>query len=888
MECKLKSQQKPSPVKDTKEGKAPKSSSSTAYAPTASTTAPIKIQEMEVSSSEGKVGEVQSNEASKGGETGATSTTSETLLQEATKLLKSLRVPQVRVIKLSQLEHDAGDLVLLDSGATHALRPAKDLEEWQEATPTQVTLADGVTSKLRLKSSSKVLLSDPSDAVLGQSWVVPMGGIAELGYKVEWKGVQCGLRDEKGQELAVTLQHGCPMVSRTLGSEMIDRLEQRQVHLVKKALMVKTLLENPEPGELSSLGDSTELALTVKLKSMFPLLPDDILMKVVPDMAQLSQGFDGHLLPWNRRRRRRLERARQIGVHLFSGPDTKYWERTLQQDGVEVLCVDLQADTPADLHDNYVFMYLLALAASGRVKAVVGGPPCRTVSALRYQDDGGPGILRTEQFPYGVPSLSSSDLELVVGDSVLWFRMLALYILCEEVRLPKEPQTALAVEQPEDPARYRSEAEVQKKQFMSVWRTAEWQAFARIYEVQSLHFDQGPMGHSKKKPTTLAVAGLRDIQVLNELRGPPRGIAPEGPPQDRREMTMQARCNDSKQWAAWAPGLKVALVLALQDRLKRGINSSSEAALRPLNATALDSWRQHYLHDHMPARRDCKQCVQAAARSKPHKRISHPEAFTLSVDLSGKMVVGQDQHRQDCKYMMVAVYTFPVDSSGRALADVNIGSKTGVGSSVEAAPPVPSIDMEEYTPSEPGGEDPGEEMMGEEPYEAPEEDAGAERKGREALEAWRAKVEENQDVMVRNLTFVETLSGRAVHHILPALAKIYAKLRSLGLPLYRIHCDRARELISAPVRRWTLDRGITTTLTSGGSYKSNGRVEGELGVVKKHVRTILTATGLGLEMWPLAAIHVGERRLRSQLRRMGFPVGPLLQFGARAYALKKS
>ena len=41
-------------------------------------------------------------------------------------------------------------------------------------------------------------------------------------------------------------------------------------------------------------------------------------------------------------------------------------------------------------------------------------------------------------------------------------------------------------------------------------------------------------------------------------------------------------------------------------------------------------------------------------------------------------------------------------------------------------------------------------------------------------------MEENQDVMVRNLTFVETLSGRAVHHILPALAKIYAKLEKLG------------------------------------------------------------------------------------------------------------
>ena len=30
----------------------------------------------------------------------------------------------------------------------------------------------------------------------------------------------------------------------------------------------------------------------------------------------------------------------------------------------------------------------------------------------------------------------------------------------------EEPQTALAIEQPEDPARYRSASEVQEKQFM--------------------------------------------------------------------------------------------------------------------------------------------------------------------------------------------------------------------------------------------------------------------------------------------------------------------------------------------------------------------------------------------------------------------------------------
>ena len=199
------------------------------------------------------------------------------------------------------------------------------------------------------------------------------------------------------------------------------------------------------------------------------------------------------------------------------------------------------------------------------------------------------------------------------------------------------------------------------------------------------------MGHVRKKPTTLAVK-LRDIQALNEIRGPPCGD--EEAAQDRRGMPLQDRCDQSKQWAAWAPGLKVALVLALQDHLNRGIAPSLETALRPLGQVALESWRQHYIQDHMPARRDCKECVKAAARSKPHRRITHPEAYTLSVDLSGRMVIGQDQSRHDCKYMMVAVYTFPIDGAGRSLVEkVEAVADGGLPSRVH--------------PTEPGGDDPG-------------------------------------------------------------------------------------------------------------------------------------------------------------------------------------
>eukprot|EP00913_Durusdinium_trenchii_P015946 g14985.t1 len=742
---------------------------------------------------------------------------------------------------------------------------------------------DGIEDKAqRLKQNSKVLLSAPTEDDKDQSWIVPLGGIAELGYRFEWRGSHCLLKDEYGHKLDVMVQHGCPMVNKELGQAMIDRLEKRQVHLAQKALLVKTLFTQPH---LASMAPpmSTEVALTLKLKHLFQDVPDEILMRVIPDMSELEKVTDGSLLPWNRRKRRRLAQAKQIVLHLFSGPDNKYWEKTLQQNGVEVLCVDLQAAVAADLHDDNVYRFLLALAASGRVKAIVGGPPCRTVSALRYQEDGGPGVLRNEAYPYGLPSLSMADQALVHGDSILLFRMLALYVLCEDARHEQEPQTALAVEQPEDPARYRPQEEVQRKQFMSIWRTKAWQTFAKCYQIKMLHFDQGPMGHVKRKPTTLAVK-LRDIHALNEVRGPPSGGGKDDRGQDRNALPLRERCELSKQWAEWAPGLKVALVLALQDHLHRGCTPSVEAALRPLGQVALEGWRQHYLQDHMPARRDCRHCVRASARSKPHRRITHPEAYTLSVDLSGKMVVGQDQSRHDCRYMMVAVYTFPVDGAGRSLVEAVEAS---------AEPMSPAMDLEEYTPTEPGGDDPGAEFMPEEEDGNPGEDQAvvgeaALQSGQTAYDAWQKEVQSAQDVAVKNLTFVEVLQGRAVHHILPALARIYARLRSLGLPLYRLHCDRARELISAPVKRWTLDRGVVTTLTSGDSYKSNGRVEGELGVIKKHVRTIVASTGVGLDCWPLAAIHIGERRLRGQLRSMGIPVGPLLQFGAKAYALKKS
>ena len=345
-DCKIKAHGhgKPGPSKEGKSQSEPsssgggKSSSKMSTSPSTSynaaggggsATAP-KLQEME-----GPVDAASEVPAPSDGSKGETGTTSsEALLQEATKLLKSLRAPQLKVIKLSQLDAGAENMmVLLDSGATHALRPALTEGEWAAAQPTQVTLADGVTTKLRLKVNSKILVSDPADDTMSQSWIVPLGGITELGYRFEWKGGRCSLRDEQGQVLDVCIQHGCPMVTRQLGQEMIARLEHQQVRLVRKALLLKSMLVDSSAESLEAVKNSTEMALTLKMKMMFPDLPDEVLMKVIPDLSSL-QVNEGHRIPWNRHKRRRLQQAKSIVIHLFSGPDHRFWEKKIAGSGI--------------------------------------------------------------------------------------------------------------------------------------------------------------------------------------------------------------------------------------------------------------------------------------------------------------------------------------------------------------------------------------------------------------------------------------------------------------------------------------------------------------------------------------------------------------------------
>ena len=301
----------------------------------------------------------------------ASGTKTAELLHEATQLLKTLRIsdnnPKLKVMQLSGIDQADEAVVLIDSGATHALRPAEDWDEWNKAEGTTVMLAEGSTTRFRLKPGTKMLLSEPGQR---PAWIIPMGGLAELDFVLRWSGNQCSLQDDEGRHIDVQVQNGCPMVSLEDGRRLLQWLELYHVYQKRKLMMVRTLLTDESAIDKSRI--NLDMALTAMMRQQFPNLPDEVMMKLIPDLEMIKTEDFGSRLPWNRHKRRRLMKAKHVILHLFSGPDQAFWDKQCASASTEVLCIDTTLSTAANLHDRNVYGFLLMLCASGRVRAILG------------------------------------------------------------------------------------------------------------------------------------------------------------------------------------------------------------------------------------------------------------------------------------------------------------------------------------------------------------------------------------------------------------------------------------------------------------------------------------------------------------------------------------
>ena len=103
---------------------------------------------------------------------------------------------------------------LLDSGATHPLRPAS---------PQELAMADKVKVRLAGDGQQEMSQSDQGTILVGETSqvIVPMGRvIQQLGYSVKWTPESCVLVSAEREELKLTGNEGMPGIGRGPGPEV--------------------------------------------------------------------------------------------------------------------------------------------------------------------------------------------------------------------------------------------------------------------------------------------------------------------------------------------------------------------------------------------------------------------------------------------------------------------------------------------------------------------------------------------------------------------------------------------------------------------------------------------------------------------------------------------
>eukprot|EP00435_Cladocopium_sp_Y103_P017395 s909_g4.t1 len=147
----------------------------------------------------------------------------------------------------------------------------------------------------------------------------------------------------------------------------------------------------------------------VEAQKMFPDAPTYMIQNVA-----CNGQWNGDRLPWNRRKRRAIEKGKFVALHLYSGDDEKTWKQLERlASGTEVIQVPKRDRGPRPLRGRY-------------------------------------GQLR-----FGLPGLNHSEQNTVNNGSVLWLRTLKLI---KQAKQANERATVM-LEQPEDPLQHPEDDE---------------------------------------------------------------------------------------------------------------------------------------------------------------------------------------------------------------------------------------------------------------------------------------------------------------------------------------------------------------------------------------------------------------------------------------------
>ena len=127
--------------------------------------------------------------------------------------------PGLRAAKIARVQ--PGREGLLDSGATHALRPKLRGEDLQRYRQVRVTLAAGGAQDIRMTEGETLVHNSENVEP-----IVPAGRLVrDLGCRIEW-GEACTLEHPVKGNIDLRVEAGCPQMDHDIALDLIRELEE--------------------------------------------------------------------------------------------------------------------------------------------------------------------------------------------------------------------------------------------------------------------------------------------------------------------------------------------------------------------------------------------------------------------------------------------------------------------------------------------------------------------------------------------------------------------------------------------------------------------------------------------------------------------------------------
>ena len=387
------------------------------------------------------------------------------------------------------------------------------------------------------------------------------------------------------------------------------------------------------------------------------------------------------------------------------------------------------------------------------------------------------------------------------------------------------------------------------------WQSSMWREFASCYGLEVIKSMRGSTG------TNLDLGGLSNVASTTTSAG--------------SWTEDYARCVAAAMnaWNGYPLGESVLCSVSVsEDGIKLGKMTAKE-------------WQLHIRRDHIPYRKDCRHCVQSAA-GRPHRKTAHRSAYVLSADVAGPFrTQGMNTETNQNKFMLVCAYQFPRLPETLPAQEELEKEDTGAGvgelfwDDADDEGEASGLVLEEAEDIS-GDAEQSEEKIKE--PEGSEEISKEEREAKEASEPFEFSV----------AYFVRPLRSRRSGDVLRALQEVYIDVKMLGLPVNRLHADRAREFRTPAVAEWAASRDVQITRTEGDMPAQNGVAEQAVKYIKSRTRILLSSaqelSGRDVKevktWWPMAAETVAARQ---RCLAFGQTSNPPSGFGDKVYVKRK-